>query len=214
MKTRIGRPSPALIIAVIALVFALVGTGYAAFKVPKKSIGTAQLKGNAVTNAKVKDNTLTGKKLKLSTLGTVPTATNATNATNATHANVADLANSLPLPALHVIGAPGEPGFLEGSSGIPGTGPLAFPPVSFFKDASGVVHLEGIVKPGTGPRSFILPPGFRPAPGKVIYLPQLESGIVLIFGSNVFLEGQDFSGVVLVAAPNGFLTGESFRAES
>lgn len=30
------RPSPALIVAVVAFVVAMVGTGYAAFKLPKK----------------------------------------------------------------------------------------------------------------------------------------------------------------------------------
>jgi hypothetical protein len=49
------RPSPALIISVIALIIALGGTGYAALKVPKKSVGTKQLKANAVKNPKVAD---------------------------------------------------------------------------------------------------------------------------------------------------------------
>ncbi|HVQ59159.1 MAG TPA: hypothetical protein VMS60_09680 [Solirubrobacterales bacterium] len=208
MKSRIGRPSPALIIAVIALVFALAGTGYAAFKVPKKSIGTAQLKSNAVTNAKVKNNTLTGKKLKLSTLGTVPTAT------NATHANVADLANSLPLPGLHVIGAPGEPGFLEGAQNVPSGGPIAITPASFFKDHDGVVHLEGFVLPGSGPLLFSLPPGYRPASGRLVVFQQSENTVVA-FGSNTFSGGQDLSGTVLVSEPEvTSLTGLTFRAES
>jgi hypothetical protein len=92
---RARRPSPALVISIIALVMAMGGTGYAALKLPKNSVGNKQLKTNAVTGSKVKNGSLTGKDLKLSALGTVPAATNATNATNAVnagHATAADTA--------------------------------------------------------------------------------------------------------------------------
>ena len=39
--------------ATLALVVALAGTGYAALAIPKHSVGTPQLKGRAVTNAKI-----------------------------------------------------------------------------------------------------------------------------------------------------------------
>src|SRR3954469_7128459 len=58
LRARLGRPSPATVIALVALFVALGGTGYAALKVPKNSVGTAQLKNNAVTGAKVKDGSL------------------------------------------------------------------------------------------------------------------------------------------------------------
>jgi hypothetical protein len=83
---RLRRPSPALIISIIALVMAMGGTGYAALKLPKNSVGAKQLRNNSVTGAKVKNHSLTGSDVKLSSLGTVPSATNATNATNATTA--------------------------------------------------------------------------------------------------------------------------------
>ena len=53
------RPSPAMIVACIALLFAMGGTSYAAIILPANSVGTAQLKANAVTGAKVKDGSLT-----------------------------------------------------------------------------------------------------------------------------------------------------------
>ena len=96
MKT-LGRlhPSPAMVVACIALTVALGGTGYAAIKLPKNSVGTKQLKKNAVTSPKVKANALTGADIKESSLGTVPSATNATNATNATDAtNAANAASA------------------------------------------------------------------------------------------------------------------------
>ena len=52
------RPSPALVVSVIALVAALGGTSYAAIKLPANSVGTKQIKKDAVTTAKVKDGSL------------------------------------------------------------------------------------------------------------------------------------------------------------
>src|SRR3954454_9464120 len=59
LRARFHRPTPATAIALIALFVALGGTGYAALKLPKNSVGTKQLKNNAVTGAKVKNGTLT-----------------------------------------------------------------------------------------------------------------------------------------------------------
>lgn len=56
---RIRRPSPALVVACIALLVALGGTSIAAVNaLPKNSVGTAQLKKDAVVSSKVKDGTL------------------------------------------------------------------------------------------------------------------------------------------------------------
>ena len=56
MKVR--RPSPATVIATIALIVALGGTSYAAFSLPPDSVGTNQLKNSAVTSDKVKNHSL------------------------------------------------------------------------------------------------------------------------------------------------------------
>jgi hypothetical protein len=58
MRRLARRPSPALIISMLALVVALGGTGYAAISIPRNSVGSAQLKKNAVTGPKVKDGSL------------------------------------------------------------------------------------------------------------------------------------------------------------
>jgi hypothetical protein len=52
------RPSPALVIASIALAISLGGTGYAAFKLPKGSVGSPQLRRGAVTSIKVRNRSL------------------------------------------------------------------------------------------------------------------------------------------------------------
>jgi hypothetical protein len=91
------RPSPAMVVACIALALALGGTSYAAIKLPAKSVGTKQLKRNAVTSPKVKNNALTGADVLESSLAQVPSAAsaaNATNATNATHATNATSATT------------------------------------------------------------------------------------------------------------------------
>jgi hypothetical protein len=54
----IRRPSPALVVACLALLISLGGTGYAALKLPRNSVGTAQLKKNAVTSVKVRNHSL------------------------------------------------------------------------------------------------------------------------------------------------------------
>ncbi len=84
-KSGLRRPSPALVVAFVALLVALGGTSYAAFSVPKNSVGTKQLKNGAVTTKKIKNGTVTKSKLNTSGL-TVPHALNATTATHATSA--------------------------------------------------------------------------------------------------------------------------------
>lgn len=52
------RPSASMVVAFIALLVAISGTSYAAITLPKNSVGTKQLKKNAVTSAKVKNGSL------------------------------------------------------------------------------------------------------------------------------------------------------------
>jgi hypothetical protein len=90
-STKRRGPSPAMIVAIIALVLALSGTAFAALG--KNSVGTRQLKSKAVTTgkiasnavnaAKVADHSLTGQDINIGALGTVPRATSADSAGNA-----------------------------------------------------------------------------------------------------------------------------------
>src|SRR3989442_8492504 len=52
------RPSPSTVIAGLALFVALGGTGYAVTSLPVGSVGTAQLKANAVVSSKVLNGSL------------------------------------------------------------------------------------------------------------------------------------------------------------
>jgi hypothetical protein len=58
------RPSPATVIACLALLVALGGTGYAATQLPARSVGPVQLQANAVDSTKVKDRSLLAKDFK------------------------------------------------------------------------------------------------------------------------------------------------------
>lgn len=63
MRKRIQRPSPALVVACIALFVALGGVGYAA-----ATIGTSDIKNGAVTSKKIKNRTIVGKDIKQQTI--------------------------------------------------------------------------------------------------------------------------------------------------
>jgi hypothetical protein len=59
------RPSPAMVVACIALAVALGGTSVAAIQaLPKNSVGTRHLKKNAVTSLKVKNRSLLARDFK------------------------------------------------------------------------------------------------------------------------------------------------------
>lgn len=211
------RPSPALVVAVLALIVAMAGTGYAAFKLPKNSVGAPQLKKNAVNGAKVAKGSLTGQDIDLAKLGTVPAAVEAAHATSAdsatqaksalsaSHASTADSANSIP-PAgpIRFVGTPGEPPFLSGSVNHPLSVPGgSYQRVGFYKDHEGVVHLEGVVdagKEGAVPGLiFVLPPGYRPADGTALPFEPAEGRGILVSGTGVTLGGIDLSGGVYAA---------------
>jgi hypothetical protein len=64
MRHIVRRPSPGLVVGLIALFVALGGTGYAAVVLPAHSVGTKQLKRNAVTSSKVKNFSLLRRDFK------------------------------------------------------------------------------------------------------------------------------------------------------
>ena len=63
MRKHLRRPSPALVVAVAALVMSTAGTGYAAGVLAPNSVGSKQLKRNAVTSTKIKDRSIATRDL-------------------------------------------------------------------------------------------------------------------------------------------------------
>jgi hypothetical protein len=253
------RPSPALIVATVALVVAMAGTTYAATQLPKNSVGAKQLKKDAVTGAKVKNGSLTGSDIDIASLGNVPSASNseranladraltadsvgsaktaqsADHATTAGHATTADsaaeadhattsdsasFASTIPSAGpIRIVGAAGQPPFLNGSENrvVPN---VEYQQVGFYKDAQGIVHLEGVVLPGTVDPLvgllFELPVGYRPAAGKFVAFQPTSKQSVLIGGTGSKIESVNTSGMVLVPNPEGTaipLSGISFLAQ-
>jgi hypothetical protein len=82
-------------IALLALFIALSGSAFAAsLALPNNSVGTKQLKKNAVISSKIKNNQVTGADVRESSLGKVPSAANADHATSADNATLAATATS------------------------------------------------------------------------------------------------------------------------
>ncbi len=207
------------VVATLALFIAIGGaSAFAASHLGKNSVGTKQLKKNAVitakikkeavTGAKVKKGTLTGTQIKSSTLGAVP---------------LAETANSIAAPeSWREVGAPGEPAFQHGWKSASSSEEAIVPAsVAFYKDREGMVHLRGAALSGSpGTAIFQLPPGYRPATGKLLaFTTPCSCGAALSGTITVTGEVPPFpfqSGVV--AAPAGangtYLDGISFRAES
>jgi hypothetical protein len=65
------RPSPAMIVAMLALFVSMGGTGYAVSTLPKRSVGPAQLRTNAVRSQHIKPGSITTAKLARTTLSSL-----------------------------------------------------------------------------------------------------------------------------------------------
>jgi hypothetical protein len=222
------RCSYANVMVSVAVFVALGGSSYA---VAGGSIGSRQLKDNAVRSADLRNNdvrgkdvrngTLTGADIRESTLRGVPTASRAAAADHATRADAAGRADSIAAPeGFHAVGTPGEPPFNPGCQN--NTGNPAFPPVGFYKDREGVVHLRGAYTcTSAGALGFNLPAGYRPGAGTahtqaiVCFgggnCPASHTTLVQVIGSG-FAPGAD--GGILADATIALLDGVAFRAGS
>lgn len=89
MKKRLRPPSPALVIALVALFVALGGTSYAALRLPRNSVGTIQIRNGAVINPKIRNGTILGSKLRNGTVTAGKINVKGLTVPNATHAVVA-----------------------------------------------------------------------------------------------------------------------------
>jgi hypothetical protein len=75
------RPSPAMVVACIALLVALGGTSFATVsQLANNSVGAAQLKNNAVTTPKIKNNAVTAPKIASNAVAAAKIASNAVTA--------------------------------------------------------------------------------------------------------------------------------------
>ena len=221
MKRISAKLSYANVMATVAVFLALGGAAYAATKLPKNSVGTNQIKKGAVTGIKIKKGTITGTNIDLAKLGTVPSASTAASANTATTAGTANALSAL--EPTRLVGAPGQPPFLDGASDAGTTAGINFQQVGFYKDHDGTVHLHGVAKIGKGESPvkgllFQLPPGYRPTSGVAETFTGFgENTLIVVFGSNTTLEGKNLEGDVLDTGEDeeaAILGGITFRAES
>lgn len=89
LRNRVERPSPAMVVALLALFVAASGTTYAAVKINGKD-----LVNKSVAGKKLKPDTVKGKQVNEAKLGQVPSAAAADTAASAETANTADTATT------------------------------------------------------------------------------------------------------------------------
>ena len=144
------KPSPAMLVAIVALVFALVGTSVA---------GVATI---SVLSKKEKKQTRNIARNEIKKAAPGLSVARAANADALEGKPASAFASSASEP-YHEVGTPGEPAFRNGWANAGG----GFSTAAFYKDPLGVVHLKGnLSNPVTdGTDAFTLPAGYRPSQG-------------------------------------------------
>jgi hypothetical protein len=178
------HPSPALVVAMLALIVALSGTSAADVK--RLVSGDKLVKKHSLSANRLRQHSLTRAQINMAKLGTVPAA---------------DVAGSITAPeAFHEISGAGEPGFQNGCGNVGGgTGTAAF-----FVDREGVVHLRGrYTCPAAGSTAFTLPAGYRPGGLQQFALAAAGAGTAVAISD---------SGTVACGATDCFINGITFRA--
>jgi hypothetical protein len=163
---RLRRPSPALVVALVALFAGLGGTGYAALRLPGNSVGARQIRTGGVGTSEVRNHSLRDRDFKAGQLPRGPAGAQGVPGPRGPAGPKGPVGTPgtsvAPAEAVRLVGAPGQPAFLNGWHSVDDDDPT-YAAAGFFKDPAGVVHLQGSVKSGTAAEIFVLPPGYRPS---------------------------------------------------
>ena len=154
MRKLARLPSPAMVIAVIALIVALTGTSVASDAVSQISavINGKKIKKHSIAGVALKNNTLTGKQINEGKLGKVPSAKNADHATTADSAtNATNTANAANAAALGGVGSANYQTFTERAipSGTTVTGAFGISLNATGSGANPTTITQGVSLPGT-----------------------------------------------------------------
>jgi hypothetical protein len=190
----------------LAVFLAVGGGGFAiAAAVKKNSVGSPQVKKDALTNKDLKNGKAVGTEEVIDeSLGAGDLAPGSVGSAEVADASLqaADLVADEPF---HVVGAAGQPSFGNGGDGDCLWSDLGAPqglsPVSFYKDRNGVVHLSGTPMGVDGAggdgacdsttnaealedyRVFTLPSGYRPPKGIQVSTSDGSNTVVLLIGA-------------------------------
>lgn len=158
-QIRASRPSPAIIVAILALVAALAGSAIAGPHANTSAVTKSKLKKIATKQA---DKQIDERAPGLSVANA-----------NALEGKPASAFASSESEPYHEVGSPGEPGFQNGWANVDS----GFSTAAFYKDPLGVVHLKGDIDNATDDNTaaFTLPPGYRPS--QSLFLPA-AAGVV------------------------------------
>jgi len=131
------RPSPAVVIAFVALFVAL-SAGAVANLPGVGRVNSGDIRNNSVLSKDIRNRTIRGKDVHNETIS----------------------ARQIRDPeAYHRVGATGEPPFKNGAHNFG----FGYSTTAFFKDNEGIVHLRGTMTATNAKVAFTLPAGYRPA---------------------------------------------------
>jgi hypothetical protein len=167
------KPTPATVVALLAVVFATVGIAVAA-STPAKKTGVVHACYATSGDERGLLRVVKGRKCGKGERALAFNRRGPRGRRGKT-GRAGTAAQFTPPEGVHVVGAAGEPGFLAGASNSSG----AFLPAGFYKDQFGTVHLQGTVTTGTPTASvFTLPAGYRPAGSVCVAVPAFVSTTV------------------------------------
>ena len=184
MNIRLRRPSPALVIACIALFVSMGGVSYGfatgaidGREIKNGTVRNADIRNGTITTKDLRNNEVRGADIRNSTIGGRDVAFNTLGGNDikeSTLAKVPDADNVDGVDSSAFVRKE-TPAFspltLEGGATAVG-GESA---VGFDVDGSGYVHLKGTFAPGAG-SPFTLPAGFRPAGISRFAVPEAPTG--------------------------------------
>lgn len=123
VRRSIQLPSPALVVACLALGVSLTGVGYAAVVLPTNSVGTVQLRDNAVVSKKVQNRSLLAIDFKAGQLPAGPRGLQGEKGANGDTGSKGDKGEKGDKGAKGDAGAAGPPG-ISGYQVVQGANPV------------------------------------------------------------------------------------------
>ena len=162
------RPSPALVIACIALFVSLSGVSYG---LATGIIDTREIRNNTIRTQDLRNNDIRAIDIRNSTIRSRDVALNTLTGSDIAEAKLGKVPSAAGADNASALGGVGAAGFVRSDSSPFTALPLAADwatipgetPPGFYTDPLGFVHLRGVLRrTGGDPVALVLPPGARP----------------------------------------------------